>query len=259
MLYKFTTSPEIAKRISMGTFRFYELIKYIKIEDIAGRSDVNECSLAFTEIECATHPKKLPTTSFNGVEFKCISAKPDDKYISQYFVFCMSTVMNAGVIGDSTHVVELSEDIFNTFEMLMCPQAAHSSNTDGYKFFSHGPVEYYNVHNHPAPFMNERWREVYIKHSDFKHQHEYRAALFASDHFFHAIQNEPMVIARPIFQNGMKMDFYIKLSVQSGTDADGWRYIEFDVSEFSANLKVGPCKVSEIANASGGAIFRKNG
>jgi hypothetical protein len=255
MLYKFTTSPEIARQISIGLFRFYELIKYIKIEDSAGRSDTNECSLSFTEIDCSTHPEKLPTASFNGVEFKCISAKPDDKYISQYFVFCMSTVMNANVIGDSTHVVELSADIFDTFEMLMRPRGFHSSSTEGNKFFSHGPVEYYNVQNHPAPFMNEKWREVYIKHSDFKHQHEYRAALFASDHFFHRIRNEPMVIARAIFQNGIKMDFDLKLSVHSGTDADGWRYIEFDVSEFSANLKVRPCKVSEITNASGGAIF----
>jgi hypothetical protein len=203
-------------------------------------------------MECSTYPEKIPIASFNGVEFKCASIKFDDEYISQYFVFCMSTVMNADVIGDSTHVVELTEDIFETFEMLMQPRGVQSSDTKGYKFFSHGPVEYYNIQNHPTPFRNEKWREVYIKHSNFKHQHEYRAALFASDHFFRRIRNKPMVITRAIIQNGIRWDFDLKLSVYSGIDADGWRYIEFDVSEFSANLAVAPSKVSEIANASSG-------
>ena len=49
LLYKFTTSLDIAKQISVSIFRFYELVKYIKIEDNAGRSDINECSITFPE------------------------------------------------------------------------------------------------------------------------------------------------------------------------------------------------------------------
>jgi hypothetical protein len=250
MLYKFTTSLEIAKQISLGVFRFYELTKYIKIEDATGRSDSNECSLSFTEMECAAHPEKLPIASFNGVEFRCSSSKPDENYINQYFVFCMSTVVNADVIGDSTHVVELSEDIFDTFEMLMRPDGVHLSNSEGHKFFSHALVEYYDIHNHPTPITHERWREVYSKHSRFKYQHEYRAALFASDHVFNRIRKDPIVIAKAMFQNDVRIDFDLQLSVHSGIDADGWRYIEFDISEFSANITAEPSKISEVEIAS---------
>ncbi len=242
MLYKFTTSAEIARQVSVGIFRFYELTKYIKIEDHVGRSDPHECSVSFTEEECIEHPEKIPTASFNGVEFKCVSMRPDEKYISQYFVFCISTVMNIDVIGDSTHVVELSKDIFEAFELLLC----HSQSAKEYKFFSHGPVEYYDIHNHPTPFGQEMWREVYVKHSNFKSQYEYRAALFVSEQFFEKNRNKPTTIALPIFLNEVRMAFDLKISMRSGIDPYGWRYIELDASEFSANLTPEPCKIMEI-------------
>lgn len=246
MLYKFTNSPEISRQISIGIFRFYELTKYIKMEDDAGRSDFNECAVSFTENEYRKHPERIPTASFKGVEFKCISIRPDDKYIGQYFVFCMSTVMEADVISDSTHVVELNENIFETFELLLTPRRENQLNVDGYKFFSHGTVEYYNIDKHPTPLGQDKWREIYIKHSEFQHQHEYRAALFVSDDFFDKVQHEPMVKARAIYREGIRLDFDLKLVIQSGTDADGWRYIELDASEVSANLTDGPCRVTEI-------------
>jgi len=248
MLYKFTTSPEIARCISIGIFRFYELTKYIKIEDCVGRADSNEGSLTFPEEEHTKHPEKLPTATFNGVEFKCISVSFNEEYIRQYFVFCMSTVMNASVIGDSTHVIELSEDIFETIEMLLSNQQ-NEQNKSGLKIFSHGPVEYYNINRHPTPYGQEKWREVYIKHSKFEHQHEYRSAIFSSDQLFETLKRESLVIARPIYKNGKRMHFDLKVSAASGTDYDGWRYIELDISEFAANLLNEPCKVTEVRSA----------
>lgn len=248
MLYKFTTNPAISQKISVGIFRFYELTKYIEMEDEVGRSDLNECSVSFTKNEYEAHPNKLPVASFRGVEFKCISFGPDNKYKSQYFVFCMSTVMNAHVMGDATHVVELEEDIFETFELLLTPRRENRPNASGEKFFSHGPVEYYNIDKHPTPLRQEKWREIYSKHSDFQHQHEYRAALFVSDDFFGRVQHEPMVSARAIYREGIRLDFDLKVVIQSGKDADGWRYIELDASEISAKLTDAPGKVIEIAN-----------
>lgn len=246
LLYKLTTSSDIARQISIGIFRFYDLTKYIKIEDSAGRSDVNECSLIFPEKEWSAFPEKLPTASYNGIEFKCAGIQPDEDYIRQYFVFCMSTVMNDGVIGDAKYVVDLHLDIFETFEMLLCLSESDALNSNGNKFFSHSPVDYYNIHKHPKPLLGNRWREVYIKLSDFEHQNEYRAALFASEHFFNRVRNEPMVIERNIFKNGKKFDFNLKLSIHSGVDADGWRYFQFDISEFAANLKLEPSRIRRI-------------
>ena len=250
LLYKLTTSLEIAKQISVGIFRFYELTKYIKIEDTVGRLDKDECSVSFPKKEWSKFPEKLPTATLDGVEFKCASIKFSEDYIKQYFVFCTSKVINDTVIRDSKYAVELHLDIFETFEMLLCPPKSDSLNANGNKFFSHSPVAYYDIHNHPDPLLEDTWREIYIKHSDFKHQHEYRAALFASDHFFNRVRNEPMVIERNIFnKNGKKIDFNLKLSINSGIDTDGWRYVQFDISEFSANLKPEPSKIIEVGYA----------
>lgn len=246
LLYKFTTTSEIARQLSVGIFRFYELTKYIKIEDSFGRSDTAECSVIFPERESLAFPEKLPTVSFNGVEFKCVSVQPSDDYIKQYFVFCTSTIINNRVIGDSKYVVELHVDMFETFEMLLNPPLENYSKLNGYKFFSHSPVTYYDIHNHPEPLLGNKWREVYVKHSDFMHQHEYRAALFASDHFFNRVRNKPMVIERRVFKNGQKLDFNLKLAIHSDIDADGWRYVEFDISEFSANLNLGASKITTL-------------
>ena len=87
MLYKFTPTLEIAKIVSTGIFRFYELTKYIKMEDEAGRLDSEECSVSFPSSEYESHPELLPTGSFKGVEFQCISIRNDEEYIRQYLCF----------------------------------------------------------------------------------------------------------------------------------------------------------------------------
>ena len=222
VLYKFTPELEIAEQISVGIFRFYELTKYIKIEDDVGRADSAECSVSFSPKEYESFPEKLPTGSFKGIEFKCISTGNDNEYIKQYFVFCMSTEMNEKTIEDSRYVVELYRDNFELFMQLLNTPEEDSVNTDGYKFFSHGEVEYYNIHNHPKPFVGNRWHEVFVKHSDFDYQNEYRAAFFASDHFFERTSDKPMVIERKIFtKNKEPIDFNLKLSLRSGIDGEG--------------------------------------
>jgi len=249
MLYKFTPTLEIAKQISIGIFRFYELTKYIKIEDKVGRSDSAECSVSFPKEEYNLFPDKLPTGSYNGIEFQCISIRPDNEYIKQYFVFCTSTKMNVQTIGDSKYVVELYEDTFDLFMQLLNAPEESSSNTNGNRFFSHGQVSYYNIHKHPEPFLKDRWREVYVKHTDFDYQNEYRAALFASDHFFERTKDKPRVILRRMFTTeGKEMNFKLKLSLHSGIDEDGWRYVEFDLSEFATNMRREPSKITDLSS-----------
>ena len=248
MLYKFTPDLEIAKQISIGIFRFYELTKYIKIEDKVGRSDPAECSVSFLPKEYNEFPEKLPTGSFNGVEFKCISTGNDEEYIKQYFVFCMSTEMNRKTIGDSKYVVELHRDNFEFFMQFFNPPEESSTNTEGNRFFNHGEVEYYNIHNHPKPFIGSRWREAFVKHSDFEYQNEYRAAFFASDSFFERTSGRPDVLEYEIFtKNREQMDFNLKLYLSSGVDDEGWRYIELDISEFAANISPETSKIIKLA------------
>lgn len=182
-VYKHTTERAIADAIAAGVYRFYELTKYVRMEDDNGRSDSAECSVSFSEHEIASFPLKLPVGSFNGVEFYCASIKPDDGYIRQYFVFCTSLV-ESDVLGDARCSVELETDIFDTLGMMLNSHAPLAEDVDGLKRFSHGVVEYYDVHRHPTPMLNERWREVFSKHAKFAGQQEYRAALFASDRFF---------------------------------------------------------------------------
>ena len=67
ILYKFTTNTEIAKQISLGVYRFYELTKYIKMEDQTGRADSAEGSITFPKEEHYQYPEKLPIGSFRGV------------------------------------------------------------------------------------------------------------------------------------------------------------------------------------------------
>jgi hypothetical protein len=247
-LYKFTPSLDIAEKISVGVFRFYELTKYIKIEDEVGRSDSAECSVSFPAKEYEKFPERLPTGSFKGIEFKCISAGKDEEYIRQYFVFCMSTKTDRKAIGDSKYVVELYKDNFDLFMQLLNESYEELENTDGRKFFSHGEVEYYDINNHPKPIVGEFWREVYLKHSDFNYQNEYRAAFFASDHFFDRTMNHPMVVEKKIYGKDKEpMSFNLELFVQSGVDDEGWRYLEIDISKFAANISSEPSKISEVS------------
>jgi hypothetical protein len=243
-LYKFVPSAEIAQRVAIGVYRFYELIKYKRLEEGTGRSDLTEGSITFTENECKSFPEQMPIASYNGVEFRCASVAPDDEYLQQYFVFCMSTENKGRTIGDCHYAVELNTDIFALFEMLLPTPGTHEGGGRRTKFFSHGPVEYYDIHNHPVSIEADQWREVYLKHSDFSHQYEYRAALFASPYFFEKAGKNPMLIEREIFgATANKIDFKLRLLIRSGIDQAGWRYVEFDVSDFQAQLLPEPCQV----------------
>ena len=236
LLYKFLPNGKIAEQVSIGVFRFYELTKYIGTEDNVGRSDAAEGSITFPDDEWKAFPYETPIASYNGVEFRCISINPSKEYLRQYFVFCMSTEKSVSAIGDSKYAVELNSDIFEFFEMLL-RDSSHEESPDGLKFFSHGKVEYYDIHDHPENIRQKRWREVYSKHKIFSHQREYRAALFVHDHFFAEIREEPLLIENEIYgQTGHKMGFNLKLHLRAGIDDDGWRFIEFDVTEFSRNL-----------------------
>jgi hypothetical protein len=247
-LYKFTPSLEIAEKISVGIFRFYELTKYIKIEDEVGRSDPGECSVSFPQREYEKFPEKLPTGSFRGVEFKCIRTGNDEEYIKQYFVFCMSTKKDEKAIGDSKYAVELYKDNFDLFMQLLNGPFEDSGNPEGWQFFSHGEVEYYDIHNHPKPIVGKMWRVVYLKHAEFKYQSEYRATFFASDHFFNRVMVNPMVIEKKIFTKDKKpMGFNLELYVQSGVDDDGWRFLEIDISKFAANISPESSKIIEVS------------
>ena len=246
-LYKFTPSLEIAKKISLGIFRFYELTKYIKIEDEVGRSDLDECSISFPAEEYEAFPEQLPIGSFRGVEFKCISTRNDEEYIKQYFVFCMSTTMDSVAIGDSKYIVELYKDNFDLFMQLLNEPFEKLKNSDGRKFFSHGEVEYYDIHNHPKAIVGEFWREVYLKHAKFKYQNEYRAVFFASDQFFNRVMDNPLTIAKKIYaKDEQPMNFNLELYVKSGVDNDGWRYIEIDIAKFAANISPESSKIIEV-------------
>ena len=247
-LYKFTPSLDIAEKISVGIFRFYELTKYIKIEDEVGRSDPAECSVSFPLGEYEKFPEQLPIGSFNGIEFKCISTESDEEYVKQYFVFCMSTKKDENAIGDSKYAVELHKDDFDFFMQFLNEPYEESENSDGRKFFSHGEVEYYDIHNHPKAIVGEFWREIYLKHADFKCQSEYRAAFFASDHFFNRIMGHPMTIEKKIYSKDQKpMDFNLELCVQSGVDDEGWRFLEIDISTFAANISPESSKIIEVS------------
>ncbi len=159
----------------------------------------------------------------------------------------MSTKKDKKAIGDSKYVVELHKDNFDLFMQFLNEPFESPENLEGHQLFSHGEVEYYNIHSHPKPFMGNRWREVFVKHSDFDYQNKYRAALFASDHFFEKVSKKPMVLERKIYtKNREVMEFNLKFSVQSGVDMDGWRYIELDISEFAANISPEPSKIITV-------------
>ncbi len=179
---------------------------------------------------------KLPTASFNGIEFQCQSIQPSEDYLQQYFVFCVSTVKSQRAIGDARFAVELDTDCFVMFDRFL--HEFYGFNPEkGERIFSHGAVEYYDIDNHPRPFGDERWREVYIKHAQFSNQQEYRAALFVSDVFFDRTSKTPMVVRRKIFdESGAPKPYELMFSLRSGVDPMGWRYVEIDVAEFQANL-----------------------
>lgn len=247
-LYKFTTSLEVAESISRGVFRFYELVKYIQVEDGVGRSDLNEGGICFTDDECVQSPEKVPMGSLNGVEFKVQRMALSEEYIEQYFVFCMSTGMNENAIGDASHVVELNKDIFETFELLLVDEKNEGVSVENTKVFTHALVEYYDINKHPRPFGVEKWREIYLKRSEFTYQKEYRAAFFATSPIFEEIKCKPVTLKLPIYDaDGGRMPFDLKLHISAAVDSDGWRYFEFDLSEFSDKLTKEASTITEVS------------
>lgn len=246
LLYKFVPNHEIATQVSLGVFRFYELSKYTNLEaDVTGRTDAGEGSVSFPDDATPSFVAKLPTASFNGVEFQCQSIQPSEDYLRQYFVFCMSTAKSERAISDAKFAVELDTDYFEMFDRFL--HEFYGFNPEkGERIFSHGAIEYYDIDNHPRPFGGERWREVYVKHTRFCHQHEYRAALFVSDVFFDRTIETPMVVRRKIFAvNGNALPYDLMFTLRSGLDA-GWRYIEIDASAFQANLVGTPSTILSI-------------
>ncbi len=245
LLYKFVPTQEIANQVAAGVLRFYELTKYVKIEEDTGRADAAEGSISFPDDGSLDFVKKLPTASFNGVEFQCESIRLSEDYLGQFFVFCMSTAKTKQAIGDCEFAVELDTDFFSTFEMLLNTGELAPEVNGGAKFFSHGRIDYYDVNNHPPSIEKERWREVYLKHSSFSDQEEYRAALKASDSFFERTSAKPRVLERPIFKSPDRtpLPFNFKLEFRSGVDDAGWRYVEFDVSEFQTNIVGDPSAI----------------
>jgi hypothetical protein len=235
LLYKYVPNQDIARQVSRGIFRFYELTKYRKLEEQTGRSDISEGSLSFPKEEYEHFPHKLPFGIFRGVDFLCISVSPSDEYLSQYFVFCASTQGSESAIDGCMYSVVLDKDIFDVFEILLPTPA----NDRGMKFFSHAAVEYYDVHNHPENFKGENWKEVYIKHHKFSYQNEYRAAFFVSDQYFDRAGVASIVYRKAAYdREGKPLD--LKLVIRSGTDESGWRYLELDISEFQAELLAEP-------------------
>jgi hypothetical protein len=246
MLYKLTNSKDIAVLISNGMFRFYELTKYTRIEDEAGRFDSNEGAVMFTPNECVQNPELLPDASFKGIPFKLAGSKSDPDYLKQYFVFCMSHSADPSAIADSTHVVELYEDVFTFLEMVL---NGHF-NIENHKFFSHGSVEYYDINNHPSPFGKNVWKEVYLKRSEYSFQSEYRACVFAPDYFFEELKNLPIVLSQRVYLDPNKSKVDLVLRLAAGTDADGWRFIEATTSDFNIKLGHQAFYMNEIADKS---------
>ncbi len=243
LLYKFLPSREIAEQVSLGTFRFYELMKYIQMEDSEGRSDSDECSIAFPKHEWTSFPHKAPKGSFRGVEFSIASTRPSLDYIQQYFVFCTSTRKDAASIGDAKYAVELNSDIFDLFEIVLS-EALQQEKSEDLKLFSHGNIVYYDIHNQPDYKGHKRWKDVYLKHKVFSYQCEYRASLFISGQFFDELSVEPLQIANELYDpNFKKMNFDLKIYLRAGVDSSGWRYIEIDTNEFSKNLCSEPSKI----------------
>lgn len=247
LLYRYVAELPVVEAVARGVYRFYELTKYIKMEDEHGRSDSAEGAVTFPEEEYISNPEKLPLASYNGVEFHCISMGVDEGYLSQYFVLCMSTEKAETVMDDSKYRVEMHRDQFELLATLLNPPDDAPGDPHGRKFFSHGPVEYYDINNHPTPIPGQWWKEVYVKHRRFAHQHEYRAAFFINDSAFKRISDESEVIRQTIYhKDGTPMDFDLELHFRAGRDPEGWRYIEIDTSEFAEKIGAGPSNIFEL-------------
>lgn len=234
-LYKFVPSESIAKQVALGILRFYELTKYRKLEEDTGRSDTTEGSLQFTAHEIENFMEKLPKGSLNGVEFSVGCVSPDEAYLSQYFVFCMSTKNSKSAIDGCGYMVELHTDMFESLEILLPTPDSPEADERGMKFFSHGMIDYYDIHRHPESISGRRYREAYVKHSTFSHQNEYRSAMFVSETYFQRAGKEAIIYRKPAKDcAGNSVDFMVEIT--SGVDEAGWRYLELDFSKFQLDL-----------------------
>jgi len=248
LVYRYLSDLTVAQSIARGVLRFYELTKYLKMEDSLGRRDDAECAVSFPEEEYRTQPEKLPVASFKGIQFHCISTGVDQEYVSQYFVLCTSTPGANRAIGDGRYRVELHRDQFDLLSQLLNPSTKPYLDQDGRKLFSHGPVEYYDIDHHPAPIPKDRWKEVFLKHRTFAHQREYRAALFLSKQTFDRTREGGAEIRRAVHhpETRERMPFDLVFSVRAGLDHDGWRYVEIDTSAFREHLGLDPAVIVDL-------------
>ncbi|AXN31625.1 hypothetical protein [Vibrio coralliilyticus] len=236
ILYKYVPEREIADVISRGNFRFYELVKYIDIEDISGRSDPHECSINIQDHEWEKI-EELPVVYLDDLKLHFSASSPSKEHISNYFVFCVSSKPTSNAIADSNYEVSFNVNVFETLGKLLLDFPFQSD--DRYKLFSHGPVKYYNIKSELSPIQEERWQEVYLKHSDFSYQNEYRAALFLPPDVFEMVDEAPMSLDLPVNDAfGNRLPYNLEFEVRAGVDNWGWRYVELDLSKVISNAGI---------------------
>lgn len=214
------------------------------MEDEEGRADEMEGSIGFKKEESEAFPNKMmkvtliPQNGDTPIVMSCSNIKQDKNFLKQYFVFCLSK-SDVRPIKDSGYAVVLNSDIFDFFEKLFMPPEGDVIH-GGRKMFSHGEVLYYDIHNHPTNISNELWKEVFLKHSKFKPQDEYRAALFISDKYFNRIELSEEKKFLEVSKNGEKMDCKIEIKLKAGVDEYRWRYVEIDTRDINKKLNL-PC------------------
>ncbi|RZV19726.1 hypothetical protein EOJ41_10210 [Vibrio alginolyticus] len=237
-LYKYVPEDVVAKSISSGVFRFYELLKYIAIEDGVGRADTSECSVNFPRHEWENDPQALPVLYIGDVKVHYTGISPSKDHISQYFVFCSSFERTDNAILDTRFMVEFDANVFDIFEFVLKGFQGHLQN-ENLKIFSHGKVKYYSLKEPPETKLKSSWEEVYLKHQDYSHQNEYRAALCIPDFMFDIASEETTHLSFNINDiDGEPLDFDLTVDIRGGIDNSGWRYIEIDISEFAKHVGV---------------------
>ncbi|MGR5213361.1 hypothetical protein ACPV4A_22710 [Vibrio rotiferianus] len=237
-LYKYVPEEVVAKSISSGVFRFYELLKYIAIEDDSGRADVSECSVNFPRHEWENDPQALPVLYIGDVKVQYTGISPSKEHISQYFVFCSSFERTDEAILDTKFMVEFDANVFDIFEFVLKDFQGNLQN-ENLKIFSHGKVNYYSLNKPPETKLKSSWQEVYLKHQDYSHQNEYRAALCIPNFMFDIAVEETTHRRFEINDKaGEPLDFDLTVDIRGGIDNSGWRYIEIDISEFAKHIGV---------------------
>ncbi|EHH1241878.1 hypothetical protein [Vibrio parahaemolyticus] len=237
-LYKYVPEEVVAKSISCGVFRFYELLKYVAIEDDVGRSDASECSVNFPRHEWENDTEALPVLYIGDVKVHYTRISPSKEHIAQYFVFCSSFERTDNAILDTRFMVEFDANVFDIFEFVLKDFQGHLQN-ENLKIFSHGKVSYYSLKEPPKTRLKSSWEEVYLKHQDYSYQNEYRATLCIPDFMFDMATEETTHLRFKINdKKGEPLDFDLTVDIRGGIDSSGWRFIEIDISEFTKNIGV---------------------